>query len=99
MNFDDGARRIRPLPPKLFLDLVYDRAEAIHVRDVDHETCRIAQGRALGFGNQLHICKSLTYARFVALDLEIGFRVDATHAGDVDEVTRARPQAPWARGL
>ena len=83
------VRGDRALAPKLFLDLVHDRTEAIHVRDVDDETRGIAQGRAFGFGDQLHVGEGLADTRLVAHNLQVGFRIDAAHAGDVDEVARA----------
>ena len=41
MDFDDRARRIGTGAPQLLLDLVHERTEAIHVRDIDDEANRI----------------------------------------------------------
>src|SRR5882724_5202357 len=99
MNFDDGARRIGTSAPQLLLDLVHDRTEAIHVRDIDDEADRITQRRSFGFGNHLHIEESLTNASLVTLDLQVRFRIDTAHSGDEDEIARARAKTPCARRL
>src|ERR1700693_5058302 len=99
MNFDDGARRIGTGAPQLFLDLVHERTEAIHVRDIDDEANHITQRCSFGFGDQLHIEESLTDASLVALDLQVRFRVDTAHSGDEDEVARARTETPCTRRL
>src|SRR5262249_2523802 len=89
MDLDDGAGRIGALTPKLSLDLIDDRPEAVHIGRIDDEPHGVAKARALGFRNQLHVQKSLADAGFVALDERIGFGVDAAHSSHVDEVAGA----------
>src|SRR6516225_8135031 len=95
MHLHDRARRIRPLAPQFFLDLVGKGPESKHVGDVYDDAHAIAQRRALRFGDQLHVEKGLANPGFVALDERIGHRVDSPHAGDVDEIARvARSHVP-----
>src|SRR5215467_3604950 len=99
VDLDDGARRIRPLAPKLLLHLVHQRSKSKHVGDVDHDAHAVAQARPLRFDDHLHVEKALPDARLLALDEGVGRRVDAAHAGDIDEVTGARAEAPGSGGL
>src|SRR5207302_6336855 len=90
VNLDNGPRRIGRLAPQFLLHLVYDRPESEHVSHIDDDTHAIAQARAFRFGYQLHVEERLPNSRLVALDQIVCLRIDATHAGDVDEIARAR---------
>src|SRR5262249_23055141 len=99
MDLDDGAGRIGALAPKLGLDLIDDRPEAVHVGSIDDKPHGVAKARALGFRNQLHVQQSLADAGFVALYERIGFGVDAAHSSHVDEVAGAGPEVPGSGRL
>jgi hypothetical protein len=59
LDLDDRARRIRALTPQFCLHLVDERTKAEHVGDEDDESHGIAQGRAFGLGDQLHVQEGL----------------------------------------
>src|SRR5215471_1507325 len=92
-NLDDRARWIGTSAPQLLLHLVNQRAQPRHVGDVDHDTDRIAQRRALGFGDELHVEEGLPDSRLFAGDERIAARLYTAHSGHEHEVARAGAEA------
>ena len=99
VDLDDGARRIGPVTPQLLLDLVDQRAMAVHVRHIDDEPHRIGQLGAAALGDQLHVHEGLTHARFCARRELVACGVDAAHARDIDVVSGPGSEAPGRRRL
>src|SRR5690606_6734925 len=85
VHFDDGAWRIRPIAPKLLLNLVDERTMPEHVGDEHHEAHCILQCRAFRRGDQFHILERLADALLIALHQRVGCGVDAPHTCNENE--------------